>query len=164
VDTSRAEQTASRWTATLSNVPSIFGRLMILSSLRDRNTGWYVHHGLELEMGEDTHGFLLKRHQEVFLDWQAMTVHRQMRDLKTHLKSVAQSAEGFGPQQNKNARIAHVLNTWVFTRPYGELVPLSASPLARDTFVSNIAVLVALLRNQVSEGKKANGMGRSGSV
>jgi hypothetical protein len=163
VSTNRSEQIASRWTAALSTVPSVFGRLVILSSLRDRNTGWYVHHGLEVELGENPHNFLLRSHEEIFLDWQFKTMDQQIRDLKAHLRTVAQSAEGFGQEQNQRAKISHVLNIWTVTQPYCDFAPLSVSALERDTFIENLTTLVALLRSQTIKERPAGSMGGSGS-
>ena len=147
----RAEQTASRWTEALSTVGSVFGRLAILSSLRDRNTGWYVHHGLELQLSENPHNFLLRSHEEIFLDWQFKNMEEQLRDLKAHLRSVVRSYEGFRQEQSQSATIAHVLNIWKLTRPYYDFAPLSASALERDAFVENVSILIDLLRSQMIE-------------
>jgi hypothetical protein len=151
----RTEQMASRWAANLSTVPSVLGRLSILSSLRDLNTGWYVHYGLEPELGEATHDFLLKSHEELFVQWQSMTVDLQIRDLQTHLRHVARSAGGFGRERNRNARIAHVLNTWTVTLPYRDFAPFSASTRERDRFLENMGMMVRILRNKGSEARSA---------
>jgi hypothetical protein len=155
VKADRTEQLASRWAANLSTVPSVLGRLSILSSLRDLNTGWYVHYGIELELGEATHEFVLKSHEEIFAQWQSMTADQQMRDLQTHLRHVARSAGGFRRERNQNARIAHVLNTWTVTRPYRDFAPFSASSRERDRFLKNTAMLVRLLRNEGPQERSA---------
>ena len=39
------------WRNTLSQIPSVFGRLVYLASLRNANNGRYEHHGLALVLG-----------------------------------------------------------------------------------------------------------------
>ena len=41
------------WRNTLSQIPSVFGRLVYVSSLRNSNNGRYEHHGLTLVYGEE---------------------------------------------------------------------------------------------------------------
>lgn len=41
------------WRRTLSGIPSIYGRLAFLASLRDVNTGRYEHHGLAMIFGAE---------------------------------------------------------------------------------------------------------------
>jgi hypothetical protein len=44
---------ADLWRNTLSQIPTTFGRLIYLASLRDQNTGAYHHHGLEQLFGPE---------------------------------------------------------------------------------------------------------------
>src|SRR4051812_33121708 len=45
---------ADLWRHTLSQIPTIFGRLVYLSSLRDPNTGVYHHYGLAQRFDEES--------------------------------------------------------------------------------------------------------------
>ena len=42
---------ADLWRNTLSQIPTLFGRLVYLSSLRDSNSGAYEHYGLAKVFG-----------------------------------------------------------------------------------------------------------------
>ncbi len=48
------------WRNTLSQIPTVYGRLVYLASLRNPNTGHYGHHGLSLVFGEDEANRALK--------------------------------------------------------------------------------------------------------
>ena len=51
---------ADLWRNTISQIPSVFGRLVYLASLRNPNNGSYEHHGLALVFGEDEANKALK--------------------------------------------------------------------------------------------------------
>jgi hypothetical protein len=58
------------WRNTLSQIPSVFARLIYLSSLRGPNSGVYEHHGLSLVFGPRLANEALRRsHVEVFREW-----------------------------------------------------------------------------------------------
>src|SRR5260370_16924955 len=55
------------WKHTLSRIPSIYGRIIYLASLRDPNSGTYRHHGLTASFGrEETANALQECHDEPF--------------------------------------------------------------------------------------------------
>src|SRR6478672_862944 len=56
---------ADLWKHTLSQIPSTYGRLAYLASLRDANSGVYRHHGLSAAFGrEESVSAMRKSHQD----------------------------------------------------------------------------------------------------
>ena len=56
------------WRHTISQIPSVFGRLVYLSSLRNPNNARYRHDGLALIFGDDEANRLLRgSHREPFV-------------------------------------------------------------------------------------------------
>ena len=87
---SRAEQkmkfdrsaAADLWRNTLSQIPTTFGRLIYLASLRDQNTGSYQHHGLAQLFGaEETDQTLRQSHLLTFSEWLCFNLEQQKYDL-----------------------------------------------------------------------------------
>ena len=74
------------WRKILSQIPTIFGRLVYLASLRDEATGRYVHDGLSrLQGSEEADRTLCHSHQQVFSQWIASSLSDQKEDLDRYL-------------------------------------------------------------------------------
>src|SRR5260370_17175743 len=74
------------WRNTLSQIPSVFGRLFFLSSLRNLNSGRYEHHGLALVFGGlEASRALRKSHREAFAEWLSYNIEQQKADLDLYL-------------------------------------------------------------------------------
>jgi len=74
------------WRNTLSQIPSVFGRLVYLASLRNSNNGAYEHCGLSLVFGEDEANRALREgHVDVFTEWLAFNLEQQKADLDLYL-------------------------------------------------------------------------------
>jgi len=73
---------ADLWRNTLSQIPTTFGRLIYLASLRDQNTGAYHHHGLaQLFDEEQANQTLRQSHNQVFSEWLCFNLEQQKKDL-----------------------------------------------------------------------------------
>ena len=102
---------ADLWRHSLSRIPSSFGRLVYLSSLRNNNSGRYEHHGLALMFGEDdTHETLAESHQRTFSEWLNYGLEHQKADLDFYLSSLS--------VQRKT-----LVETWLRLAPYRNFVP-----------------------------------------
>src|SRR5260370_10644367 len=78
------------WRNTLSQIPSVFGRLIFLSSLRNLNSGRYEHHGLALVFGRlEASRALKKSHREAFAEWLSYDIEEQKADLDLYLSAQA---------------------------------------------------------------------------
>ena len=92
---------ADLWRNTLSQIPTTFGRLIYLASLRDQNTGAYHHHGLEQLFGqEQAEQTLRQSHSQIFSDWLCFNLEQQKKDL-----------EGYLDELNEDKKI--ILATWI---------------------------------------------------
>jgi hypothetical protein len=124
------------WRRTLCQIPTTFGRLVYLSSLRNANNGAYEHHGLSLMFGEDEAGAaLLRSHEDSFAEWLVSPLEQQKADLDLYLS-------GLTPNRRP------VVETWLRLAPYRNLVPATARGSERDLFASDFHLLLEALRRE----------------
>ncbi len=123
------------WRNTLSQIPTVFGRLVYLASLRNSNNGNYEHHGLGLVFGEDEANRALKdSHAAVFAEWLAFNLEQQKADLDLYLAGLFE-----------NKRV--VIDTWVRLAPYKNLVPASVRGVERRLYITDLEALLELLKD-----------------
>ena len=128
--TARAESVsgsaADLWRKTLSRIPTYFGRLVLVASLRDPLTGRYSHSPLnQLVGGEVTDRTLCHSHHEIFSEWLGFTLARQKADLDDYLAASQASLE---------------------LAPYRDLVPHSAHKVERQLYLTDLETLLELCR------------------
>ncbi len=127
---------ADLWRRTLSQIPSVFGRLAYLSSLRDPNTGRYEHYGLAQSFGEDESDRVLRAsHEEAFGQWLCQNLEQQQADLDLYFSGL-------------NGSRATVIQTWMRLAPYRHLVPSAAREMEHHLYVTDIEALLAVLANR----------------
>jgi hypothetical protein len=74
---------------TLSRIPTLFGRLAYLGSLRDHGSGEYVHDGLMgIYGGKKSHQALAQSHREIFQNWLKLPLADKIEDLKTYVNAL----------------------------------------------------------------------------
>jgi hypothetical protein len=123
------------WRNTLSQIPSVFARLVYLASLRDSNSGRYQHHGLALIFGEEESSMALaKSHKQVFAEWLSFNLEQQKADLDLYLSTLFEDRRT-------------VLETWQKLTPYRSLIPKSAKTVERQLYISDLKALLELLKN-----------------
>jgi len=123
------------WRNTLSQIPSVFGRLVYLASLRNVNSGQYEHHGLALLFGEEEANKALKKsHSQVFAEWLRFNVEQQKADLDLYLS---------GLLEDKRT----IVETWLKLAPYRNLIPGTVRGVERRLYISDLTALMELLRN-----------------
>ncbi len=128
------------WRNTLSQIPSVFGRLVYISSLRNPNNGRYEHHGLALVYGEDESNRALKKsHSQAFAEWLTFNLEQQKADLELYISSLPDD-----PGQ--------VIETWLKLAPYRNLIPASVRGVERRLYTNDLKILLALLRNAYAAG------------
>ena len=124
------------WRNTLSRIPSVFGRLIYLSSLRGQNSGVYEHHGLSLVFGPRAANEALRRsHEETFRNWLSFSLEQQKDDLDQYLTGLVDERSA-------------VIDTWLRLNPYRNLVPISARATDQDLFLLDFRAILEILRNE----------------
>lgn len=80
---------ADLWKQTLSRIPTAYGRLAYLVSLRDPNSGIYRHHGLAAVFGRDESARALREsHEQAFLEWLQLDLASKTADLRKYVDAL----------------------------------------------------------------------------
>ena len=114
------------WRNTLSQVPTVFGRLAFLASLRDPVSGRYSHESLVRPLGpEAADRALCNSHHQVFAEWLGFSLAEQKSDLDDYLRNATASRSAVD---------------------YHHLVPPTARDVERQLYVTDLETLLELLK------------------
>jgi hypothetical protein len=123
------------WSRTLAKIPSAFGKIVYLASLRNENTGKYQHFGLsQIYSDEDADLVLRESHEEAFREWLTFSLEPQKTDLEEYLSGLDDDR-------------ATVLDAWSTLAPYRRLIPARATEAERELYVSDLELILELLRS-----------------
>ena len=123
------------WSRTLAKIPSAFGKIVYLASLRNENTGKYQHFGLsQIYSDEDADIVLRESHEELFREWLTYSLEPQKIDLEEYLGGLDDDR-------------ATVLDTWWTLAPYRRLIPARATEAERELYISDLELILELLRS-----------------
>ena len=118
---------------TLAVIPTEFGKLLYLSSLRDLATGNYVHQGLVARYSpgavQQALGYC---HEQIFLRVLEMPLDQQERDLRACLEGL--EGEFWGK-----------LRRWRETEFYRLMVPPDSPEYLKEVFLANVGALLDLV-------------------
>ena len=124
------------WRNTLSQIPSLFGRLVYLAALRNPNSGRYEHHGLALVFGEDEANRALKKsHSQAFREWLTFNLEQQKGDLDLYLSALVEDRRT-------------VLTNWLELAPYLALMPSTIRGVEKRLYLADLKALLDLLGNE----------------
>jgi hypothetical protein len=136
--TERSRAARDLWNRTLAQVPTTFGRIAYLASLRDANTGRYQHFGLaQVYSDQEADQALRASHAEAFREWLNYPLVRQKADLEDYLSSLDEDRRT-------------VLQAWAALGPYKNLIPTDAIEAERELFVSDLELILELMRSEAS--------------
>jgi|ERR1700722_895308 hypothetical protein len=125
---------ADLWRNTISQIPSVFGRLVYLAALRNPNNGCYEHHGLALVFGEDEANKALKNsHSAVFADWLSFNIEQQKADLDLYISALFE-----------DKRV--VVETWLRLAPYRNLLPAAVRGVEKRLYIADFTALLELFK------------------
>ena len=124
------EEYVSQW---LADIPSSFGRLAHVASLRDVTAGRYHHPALEETYSEPAvHQALRYGHAELFEKVLETPVDLQEWDLRMHFVRM-------------DAPVEEIAFRWLELEYFRSFVPLGTPPYLRDLFLSNTRAILGLL-------------------
>ena len=120
---------------TLSRIPTAYGRLSYLGSLRDTNSGNYHHYGLFSTFGrEESVRALQESHERQFREWLSLPVEAKHAALKAYLSSLEDTE-------------TTVLTNWTRSRIFHSYVPAGASEAERNDFCQEMELLLEVMNS-----------------
>jgi len=136
------------WIHTLSQIPTQFGKLQYLSSLRDPNTGTYEHHGLALLFGEKEAAKAMRQnHKRTFAEWLNMDLASQEADLAEYFAGVG-------------GNMTAILSSWDVLEPWKQYVPSGVMASEKALYAADLRTLVSLLKNRYGVSDPGQGASR----
>jgi hypothetical protein len=124
------------WQRTLAQIPTLFGRLAYLASLRNPNANSYQHHGLAARFGVRASQAALKdSHVELLRDWLTMPLAARKNDLDHYL----------GEMETPRALVIH---NWKRLRVYTQYVPVQALKPERELFLGDLEILLEIISRE----------------
>jgi hypothetical protein len=119
----------------LEGLPNDLTRLLYLASLRDCNSGRYLHPQLSPSIGvEEAHQRIGHCHGRIFRSLLTTPISQYVLQLEEYIRYT-------------RADRATVLRTWQSLEAYRATIPVPAPPVYRDLFVLNIEIALAILNN-----------------
>jgi hypothetical protein len=124
------------WQGTLAHIPSSYGKLVYLASLRNPDTGRYEHFGLAQHPNNaDANRALRRSHENIFQTWVNYSLAQKKIDLELYISTIEQVEK------------AELLDAWLRLTPYKNLVPGAIQGPERQKHVSDFEAILGLLKN-----------------
>jgi hypothetical protein len=121
---------------TLAQTSGALDRMIYLASMRDYNTGLYVHEGLAARFSAEVACEALAAcHQECFRELTSLELKDLTEQLNVYMRSTGTGAGDF-------------LRTWRELEPYRVAVPVGSDSLVAQFLFSNLKVALAILEHR----------------
>jgi len=118
---------AEIWRQSLAKIPTVFGRLAYLASLRNPETHRYIHSSLTAALGtDDADRALCNTHHQVFSQWIGFSLSEQKADLDEYLRTSGGRKD--------------------LMQQYRNLPPAAARDVERQLYLTDLEMLMELLR------------------
>ena len=129
---------ADVWRRTLSQIPTVYGRLVYLAQRRNSDSGLYEHHGLAKMFGEEEADTALRlSHEGTFRHWLGMGLEEQKADLALFFAGLP-----------TNRKV--LVENWLRLAPYRSLIPFDSSPADQHLFLADLELLLRTVRNELA--------------
>jgi hypothetical protein len=125
------------WRHTLSQIPTLFGRLVYLAALRSPIHGKYEHHGFALLFGEaEADRAIRMSHRKTFGEFLATTLEEKVTDVEAYIRST-----GEVPRD--------VIRHWQKSEAWSTFLPSGALSPEKSLFLSEMrnCMRILTLRN-----------------
>ncbi len=121
----------------LSRIPTSYGKLVYLASLRNPDTGRYDYFGnMSSPSGDvDASRTLRKVHEVVFKNWVACSLRDKKADVELYISGIGEVDR------------MQLIDAWLRLTPYKNLVPASIQGPEREKHVSDFEAILGLLKN-----------------
>jgi len=124
------------WERTLMHIPSSYGKLVYLASLRNPDTGRYEHFGLAQHPNNaDANRTLRRSHNAIFQEWVNYSLEQKKIDLEFYISTI------------EAVERAELLDAWLRLTPYKNLVPAAIQGPERQKHISDFEAILGLLKN-----------------
>ncbi len=129
---------AELWRRTLSQIPTVFGRLVYLSKLRDPISGIYEHHGFAQRFTPgEAQKTMHRSHTNLFSDWLCFSLEQQKKDVGRYLDSLENDREA-------------IMHNWSVSPPFANLIPHKTGQAERELFLSDMKAVFEVLSSEYS--------------
>jgi hypothetical protein len=136
--TASMTETKSPWLVDLLQIKTFYGRFVYLAALQHACASAYEQH-YDVAIGSFPSFFvnqgLEKIHQRLFRRWARFPLERKKADIDRYIRSV-QQVDGAG-----------LIDLWLRTAPYRNLIPASVQGLERQEHLSVVEAILGSLRS-----------------
>lgn len=141
-----AAAVADLWSRTLNQIPTMFGRLVYLSSLRNPNTNSYFHYGLAVRFGDRASRAAIKNsHAELLRQWLRVPLADRTQDVREYLTGL-------------NLPVPETVRNWLKLKPYLQYVAGGLPAGEKMHFSGDLEIILQIIgrENGAATGQAAS--------
>jgi hypothetical protein len=143
----RVAVVAKEWRRAIEAIPTVFGRLAYMASLRTGDAGRYQHYGIAQRLGEEgAHEFLCQSHKEIFRDWLALELEPQKREVERYVFDA--------PQSESPADRGKALASLIALAPWLVWIPEDSRDAERELYRNDLGLVLELIRREAGVARR----------